>query len=347
MTSTPAAGRAPEDPGAITFRWDLDKTYLRTDFENLRALVRIPFEAGSDKEHLPGVPELIQGLRRVAEEGGLSPYVFFLTASPPQIGGAIREKLELDGIVHDGITFKDQLGNLMRGRWGRLREQVGYKLVELLQARANGPAARREFLFGDDWEGDPLIYSLYADILAGLIDAATLERVIAKVDVGRDRQARALELADELSGSAPDAVERIFINLERRTPPSRFRRFGARLVPTFNAAQTAAVLVELGCLDLPGFLTVAGATIESDPRRGTRLRNSIDDLTRRGHLDLTVRDRLVRRLAKAGLVKLSADEKALRSRLRTALARVRRTRRVKSVGPGADWDGLLQKWSAD
>ena len=309
--------------------------------------MRIPFEAGSDKEHLPGVPELIQGLRRVAEENGLAPHVFFLSASPPQIGGAIREKLELDGIVYDGITFKDQLGHLIRGRWGRLREQVGYKLVELLEARARGPAARREFLFGDDWESDPLIYSLYADILGGRIDAATLERVISKVDVGRERQERVLELADELSGAAPHAVERIFINLERRTPPSQFRRFGVRLVPTFNAAQTAAVLVDVGCLDLHGFLAVAGATIESDPRRGSRLRNSIDDLTRRGHLGLALRDRLVRRLAKTGLMTLSADEKALRNRLRAALARVRSRRRETSTGPGADWDGLLRKWSVD
>ena len=36
------------DRAAITFRWDLDKTYLRTHFESLRHMVRIPFEAGSE-----------------------------------------------------------------------------------------------------------------------------------------------------------------------------------------------------------------------------------------------------------------------------------------------------------
>ena len=55
----------------------------------------------------------------------------------------------------------------MRGRWRSLREHLGYKLGELLESRKTGPAARREVLFGDDWESDPLIYSMYADILAG------------------------------------------------------------------------------------------------------------------------------------------------------------------------------------
>ena len=97
----PAADRA-----AITFRWDLDKTYLRTQFESLRHMVRIPFEAGSDKVHLPGVPQLIKGLRRCAMARAERPYVFFLSASPPQIGNAIREKLEAN---RDGAFLSREL----------------------------------------------------------------------------------------------------------------------------------------------------------------------------------------------------------------------------------------------
>ena len=66
--------------------------------------------------------------------------VHFISASPPQIGRAIRKKLELDGIIYDGIVFKDQLQRLMRGKFRHLREQVGYKLTELLKARASGAA---------------------------------------------------------------------------------------------------------------------------------------------------------------------------------------------------------------
>ena len=49
---------------------------------------------------------------------------------------------------------------------------------------------------------------------------------------------------------------RIFINLERRTPPAAFRVFGPRLVPTFNYFQTAIVLAADGTLDVDGRLPV-------------------------------------------------------------------------------------------
>ena len=278
MTADPREIAAAE-PGAVTFRWDLDKTYLRTEFENLRKMVRIPFEAGSDKVHMPGVPELLCELRRAAEDREERPYVFFLSASPPQIGAAIREKLDLDGVVYEGITFKDQLAHLVRGRWGTLREQVGYKLSELLAARARGPAAAREVLFGDDWESDPLIYSLYADILGGGIEGAGLRRVLEAVSVREESVDEIVDVASRLAGSAPTGVARIFINLERRTPPSRFRLYGDRIVPTFNTLQAGAALFDLGLLDLDGVMSVARALIEGRAQSGHRLRNSVDDLT--------------------------------------------------------------------
>lgn len=315
----------PVEERAVTYRWDLDKTYLRTEFESLRKMVRIPFEAGADKVHLPGVPELVRALRRHAEDDKERPYVFFLSASPPQIGDAIREKLAIDEVAYEGITFKDQLGHLVRGRWGSLREQVGYKLGELLAARAAGPAAAVEYLFGDDWESDPLIYSLYADVLAGHVDLETLDRVLARVEVGKTASRRILGLADVLCGSAPDAVAQVYINLERRTPPSRFRAYGRRLVPTFNTLQAAASLYELGRLGLEDVMEVARSLLGASGEAGYRLRNSIDDLTRRGHLGLTTRDRIVRRLAREGLAPLAPNETALRARLRAALAQLKRT----------------------
>ena len=81
----------------------------------------------------------MRGLRETALSRGRSVRVYFLSASPPQIGRAIRRKLELDGIVYDGIVFKNQLQRLMRGKFRHLREQVGYKLTELLKARRAEP----------------------------------------------------------------------------------------------------------------------------------------------------------------------------------------------------------------
>jgi len=338
------SGPATVEPDAVTFRWDLDKTYLRTEFESLGKMVRIPFEGGADKVHLPGVPQLIRSLRRSAVARGKTAYVFFLSASPPQIGAAIREKLEIDGIEYDGITFKDQLRHLVRGRWGTLREQVGYKLVELLAARGRGPAAAREVLFGDDWESDPLIYSLYADVLAGRIDSDGLRRVLTTVDVGKSAVSRILALAEGLSGTAPDAVALIFINLERRTPPSKFRPYGPRIVPTFNTLQASAALFEAGLLEIDDVMDVARALAGEAGVAGPRLRNSIDDLTRRGHLRLGTRDRLTRRLLRERLVPRSHGDDALRARLRAVLARFQR-RGVASVVRGADYERLLRDWA--
>src|SRR5262245_14283889 len=243
LKTMPLLRRRPQPPlprAQLVCRWDLDKTYLKSEFDTLRDMVRIPFEKAEDKIAAPGVAALIRGLRESALSRGDVIRVYFVSASPPQIGRAIRRKLELDGIVYDGIVFKNQLQRLMRGKFRHLREQVGFKLTELLTARRAEPPAAREYLFGDDWESDPLIYSLYADIVAGRVDPDQLVDILraVRVDAPLIDQARALAAAIE----PVDAVPRIFINLERRTPPAQLRAYGDRLVPTFNYLQTAACL---------------------------------------------------------------------------------------------------------
>jgi hypothetical protein len=337
-----AIAPAPAPP-AVIFRWDLDKTYLRTEFESLRKMVRIPFESAADKVALPGVPQLIQALRRCAGARGERPLVFFLSASPPQIGAAIREKLALDGIEYEGITFKDQLRNLMRGRWRNLREQVGYKLGELLESRLRVPDSPREVLFGDDWESDPLIYSLYADVMNGALAPEQLVEIIARLGVDAAAVERIAVAARRVPEETPGEVARIFINLERRTPPGRFHAFGARLVPAFNYLQTAASLFEMGLLDEGALPVVAGALLEQPRASGERLRNSIDDLVRRGHLRPVTRTRVLRVLEKQGLASFAAHEHVLRARLAAAFDRW--TRRF-SPTPGAfqiDYDRVLQE----
>ena len=266
----------------LVCRWDLDKTYLQSEFETLREMMRIPFQKGEDKVAAPGVAALIRGMRETALSRGRSIRVYFVSASPPQIGRAIRRKLELDGIVYDGIVFKNQLHRLMRGKFRHLREQVGYKLTELLAARRDEPPAAREYLFGDDWESDPLIYSLYADVVARRVDAADLGAVLRAVRVDPPLIERACKLAAELEPL--EAVARIFINLERPTPPAKLRAYGARLVPTFNYLQTAACLYADDVLSAAGVMQVARSLVEDSSYTPERLTNSLSDITRRGHL---------------------------------------------------------------
>lgn len=270
-------------PEPVVYTWDLDKTYLKSEFERLGDLVRIPFEKAEDKVAAPGVAALIRALRETALACGRQVRTYFISASPPQIGGAIKKKLQLDGVVYDGIIFKNQLERLIRGKFRHLREQVGFKLTELLKLHEAGPSGAREYLFGDDWESDPLIYSLYADVVAGRVDAGQLAEVLRAIRVDPPLIRKASELAER---GHLDSVARIFITLERRTPLASFRCFGPRLVPTFNYFQTACCLYDEGVLDRGGVVRVAQSLVEGSNYTPERLGNSLADLLRRGHVTL-------------------------------------------------------------
>ena len=308
------ARSAPPAPRThLVFRWDLDKTYLKSEFETLRDMVRIPFEKAEDKVAAPGVAALIRALRESALGRGRTIRVHFVSASPPQIGRAIRRKLELDGIVYDGIIFKNQLQRLFRGKFRHLREQVGYKLTELLKARKEEPPTAREYLFGDDWESDPLIYSLYADIVAGRVDTVELAAILRAVRVDPPLIDQACALAAAIQ--PVDAVARIFINLARRTPPAHLRAYGGRLVPAFNYLQTAACLYDADVLSAAGAVQVARSLLEDSSYTPERLLNSLADVVRRGHLRPAANAELREALGKAGIVAAAAPPTRL-TRLR-------------------------------
>jgi hypothetical protein len=266
-------------PAPLLCRWDLDKTYLRSEFDTLRQLWRTAWERGEDKIAVPGVPELVRALKTAADRHGRTIATYFVSASPPQIGRAIRDKLALDGVPYDGITFKNQLEHLRRGKFRNLREHVGFKLGELLRGRRLAAPGARELLFGDDWESDPLAYSLYADVLGGLLPAAAFGMLLRRVGVDPHVIPELTALAGEVR--AGGGVERIFINLARRTPPIALRVFGARLVPTFNYFQTALVLAAMGHLDAIDVATIADALVTRHAYTSRRLGYSLDDLVRR------------------------------------------------------------------
>src|SRR5262249_53072436 len=212
----------------------------------------------------------------------------------------IRRKLEIDGIVYDGIVFKNQLQRLMRGKFRHLREHIGYKLTELFKARRDQPSAAREYLFGDDWESDALIYSLYADVVAGRVDPGSGGPILrpSRVDPPLIEQAAALAAAIEPS----EAVARIFINLERRTPPAKLRVYGARLVPAFNYLQTAVCLYGEDVLSMAGVAQVARSLLEDSSYTPERLANSLADIERRGHLRSAAAAAVRHGLAEAGIL---------------------------------------------
>src|SRR4051812_14322386 len=265
-------------------RWDLDKTYLRTEFDTLRDLMRTAFEKAKEKRTVPGAATL---LREIAATGAS---IHILSGSPEQLRARLEEKLRLDGARWDTFTLKPNLKNLLRLRFRAVKDQLGYKLPALLAARVKLGSQRdaageplREVLIGDDAESDALVYSLYADVIAGAVSDAELEAIMIRAQAYKDAVADALRYARLVEKT--DAVDRILIHLDRQSPPSDFAPYGRRVVPFYNYLQAAFVLGEDGRLPPAAVVRVAIDLAIDHRFDGEALGRSYLDLNRRGHLE--------------------------------------------------------------
>ena len=264
----------PRPPRRI-YRWDLDKTYLQTEFDSLRDLLRTAFQKAHEKTAVPGASALI---RELAANGDTR--LCIVSGSPKQLRSVLEEKLKLDGVVWDEFVLKDNVGNLMRGRFRALRGQVGYKLPALLESRAKAPVEAEEVLFGDDAEADAFIYSLFADMVAGRVDERVLKQILETVGVYPDEASRVFAAWKKIP--VADPVRRIFIHLDRLTPPAHFADYGPRVVPIFNYFQAALVLLADGHLTAPQVIKIAVEMVQTAGHNIITLSNSFQDLLRRG-----------------------------------------------------------------
>ncbi|HET9932994.1 MAG TPA: hypothetical protein VFQ35_19965 [Polyangiaceae bacterium] len=288
-------------------RWDLDKTYLRSRFDTLSDLVSSALEKVEQKRTVPGATEV---LRELGRSGGR---VHILSGSPRQFRGRLSQKLRIDGVSWDELTLKPNLSNLLRMRLYALRDQLGYKLPELLEARARdeerfGSGLRmREVLVGDDSESDAFVYSLYADLSLGEVPQRELENVLAAGNIGERTIARCKKALARLRHDG--AIECILIHLDGQTPPSLFSRYGARLVPFYNYLQAAFVLLDRGFLSEHSTLEIASAFQRSYGFTADTAARSYLDLVRRGHLGEGARVRLTHAVSE--LAAPSREERAL------------------------------------
>ena len=293
----------PEGYDGNVFVWDIDKTYLSTRFSSMRGMARIPIEFAVDKHAIPGMPEVLRGLRRGPGPDFACAPLYFVSASPPLLRKVVENKMLLDGVEHDGITFKDWLGTLRQLRPGRLREQVGFKVNALLDGRLRRPRAR-EYLFGDDVERDAEAFSIYAR----LVNDDPPSRAIARYG-GRRPAPDELESSLQAAGVKPDdrrfvhdlagrlpaergRVERFFIHLELGSPPDSFDRYGELAVPVKGGFQLALALHDLGLLDkdaVTGAAEAVEASAKARSKYGAPPEQAADAL-RRG---LIRQDRLV------------------------------------------------------
>lgn len=273
------------------FRWDLDKTYLKTDFDTVRDLIRTAMQKPEDKINVPGAVSLMRELMKSNDEGRTM--ITFVSGSPTQMRAKLEEKFALDGIRPDVFVLKPTLQNILRGRFKAVRGQVGYKLSALFELRPQTPLAD-ETMFGDDAEQDAFIYSLYADVSSGAIDLQGLTRILEVAEVYPISIERILAAAENLE--VRDTVRRIFINLERRSPPGRFWTFGPRITPIVNYFQAALILLADGTIDEPAVLRVAAGMVQRHGYGLLDFSNSFQDLIRRSHLNVGHIDQLTHHL---------------------------------------------------
>lgn len=279
------------------FRWDLDKTYLRTDFDTVRDLLRTALLKPEQRQNVPGTGALLRALTRLSDESRV--VVTFISGSPEQMRSKIERKFALDGVRPDIFVLKPQLRLLLRGKFRAIRGQVGYKLNALLRIRMQTPLAP-ETLFGDDAEQDAFIYSLYADIVSCAISVSQLESILKEAQVYQDTALRILERASRVQ--ANPTVERIFINLDRKSPPGQFLVFGPRVVPIIDYFQAAVVLYGDGILDARGLFQVVADMIVDADYALTDFGSSFQDIARRGRLAQDLISRLDAELDQAQLI---------------------------------------------
>ncbi|MCP4445728.1 MAG: hypothetical protein GY811_10365 [Myxococcales bacterium] len=260
------------------FRWDLDKTYLRTEFDSVRDLLNSALEKASDKRAYPGAAALLRSLRQTGDHR-----ICIVSGSPSQMRAVLTAKLAFDGIEFDEFVLKNNLHNIMRFRFRALRSQVPFKLAALLESRAGIIGDAKETLFGDDSEADGVIYSLFGDILAGVVDEEELRASLEAAEAYPDQIKRTMALAEHLRGSG-DSVQRILIHLEKRSPTESFEHFGQRLVPVYNYLQAALVMYEDDLIDCQQLLFVMQDMLNSNEYDLHSLSNSMQDLMRRGRM---------------------------------------------------------------
>lgn len=280
----------PDYTGTI-HTWDIDGTYLDTDVSSLPRLLMTAVEFAVDKRAIPGTPALLKGIRRGTGPTHQQTPLYFVSASPRQLRTVLERKMLVDGVEQDGITLKDQLHHILRGRPEQLRNHMGYKLAALLLNRRAHPIGAREYLHGDDQESDALIYATYAAILDGGLRGDSLRWTLAEHAVHPDDARYITTLADDLP--AGGEVTRIFIRMIRNRDPETLATLDERITPIRNTFQVALVLWELGEIDGDTVLEVA-----QDIPRGKSLAATIDDAAIRHLIRVSTASRWRKTLAR-------------------------------------------------
>ena len=257
------------------FRWDIDKTYLETDFESLSGLWRAATEDASEKISADGVVPLVKGLKQNANS-----QLVFLSGSPKQMQTVLLKKFELDGIEVDKIILKDSLKAIRTGHLADIKNQFGHKLPHLLEHRVDvqsSECAKTEYLFGDDVEQDALIYLTYRLILEGKVQWRDLKR-LAKITGSYSRSIDRIRLAFSQIDIQKGTVRGVFIRLTKHIQPDWMSTLIPHLYPVHTWSQAAMILLLDGVLSVDTVHQVC----KDESLSATQIANLIQDIQIRG-----------------------------------------------------------------
>lgn len=221
------------------FRWDIDKTYLETDFESLSGLWKAATEEAEEKKTTDGVVTLVHALQDINDAR-----MVFLSGSPKQMRSVLLEKFSLDGVDVDDIILKDSLGAIAKGRFSDVKNQFGHKLPSLLEHRLtiqDLSCGQVEYLFGDDVEQDALIYLTYQLILNGQLQWKEVKRLMRKGGALNSAIARTRESFSKLK-SSQDVVRGTFIRLTKHHIPNWMYGLMPHIIPVHTWSQAGAKL---------------------------------------------------------------------------------------------------------
>lgn len=284
---------------SIVITFDLDKTYLDTEFETISGLIKIPFETANEKKNIPGSDSLVRELRKT--DSNLPRALFFISGSPTRMESVIRKKLEIDGVQFDGILLKNFSAAIRKFQFKKLIDKVGFKLSALLYGRSVFPLTAREILFGDDSEYDATIYSLYSDILQGKIDAQDLKRILEKWRIYKDEIDLIQYTFHHLfeSGWEPKkAVEKIFIHMETGSTPRDFFTFSNHIIPTYNYFQTSLLLQKDNYFTRFGAYRIISDLINHYNFKTTEFQQSLEDLILRDMIEIKEARKILKMIQK-------------------------------------------------
>lgn len=207
--------------GGVVVRSDIDLTYLDTHFTRKRDMLRLLLQSAPQRTTLPAMERVYAALRAGVSGKEDRPLVF-ISGSPRFFKRVLEARMDLDGVEQDGILLKpfDEIA-LSRvamldfdGIVPALKEQVGYKLVHMMNGRRELPPKTIEVLLGDDSESDFIVYSIYHRFTAGEIDVDGLDRELARAGLTAGQREPVKALASKLRAELPPArvVQAIYIN---------------------------------------------------------------------------------------------------------------------------------------